>query len=199
METRDPYLAFRSDYYTHCHDLPPQLGGCISVPEATAVAAAIDGTDGRSWHLPLEPLTATSLEPYGPGEDGPRDRLRAALKLTSNHAAVTKFALRGPGQRGPRPVSAPLSDPTAIPALDYTASTDAVLRHVARALLEGEGGASIRTAARDGDRMMSGEGVIVALEYLRDRVGVPRDMPLPAARQLRAHLNWAIDCLSTGK
>ena len=30
------------------------------------------------------------------------------------------------------------------------------------------------------------------LAYLRDRVGVPRDMPAPAAAALRAHLNWAI-------
>ena len=28
-----------------------------------------------------------------------------------------------------------------------------------------------------------------------DRVGVPRDLPLPAARQLRAHLNWLIDTI----
>ena len=27
LERRPSYLASRSDYYTHCHDLPPQLGG----------------------------------------------------------------------------------------------------------------------------------------------------------------------------
>lgn len=35
------------------------------------------------------------------------------------------------------------------------------------------------------------------LMYLRDRVGVPRDMGQAAALQLRAHLNWAIEILST--
>ena len=34
-----------------------------------------------------------------------------------------------------------------------------------------------------------------SLAYLRDRVGVPRDLPLASGRQLRAHLNWAIDAL----
>ena len=27
MESRETYSATRSDFYTHCHDLPPQLGG----------------------------------------------------------------------------------------------------------------------------------------------------------------------------
>ena len=34
-----------------------------------------------------------------------------------------------------------------------------------------------------------------ALAYVRDRVGVPRDMSYPAARQLRAHFNWIADGL----
>jgi glutathione S-transferase len=38
-----------------------------------------------------------------------------------------------------------------------------------------------------------GGSVIAAAEYFRDRVGVPRDMKLPAARQLRAYLNWLLD------
>ena len=33
------------------------------------------------------------------------------------------------------------------------------------------------------------------LHYLRDRVGVPRDMSLPAAQHFRARLNWAADAL----
>lgn len=41
-----------------------------------------------------------------------------------------------------------------------------------------------------------GGTVIPALAYLRDRVCVPRDLRLPAARQFRAHLNWAIDALA---
>lgn len=175
------------------------MGGCVSTPEGVPVAAAIDGTDGRSWHLPLPPLTGTSLEPFSPGEDPARDRLRAAAKLVGNHEAVTKFALRGVGKPGPRPVSAPLADPTAIPGMEYVVEVDAALRHVARALLSGGGeecGAIEVAAAAAGDNWVNGAAVGPSLAYMRDRVGVPRDMPLPAARQLRAHLNWAIDSVA---
>lgn len=27
LEERSTYMGTKSDYYTHCHDLPPQLGG----------------------------------------------------------------------------------------------------------------------------------------------------------------------------
>ena len=55
MEGRPSYRNIQSDFYTHVHDLPPQVGRCQMVAEARPLADAIDGTDG-SWSLPL-PVT----------------------------------------------------------------------------------------------------------------------------------------------
>ncbi|PRW59564.1 glutathione S-transferase isoform A [Chlorella sorokiniana] len=203
MEARPAYAGFKSDHYTHVHDLPPQLGGCVAVPEAKPFLDAIDGKDGKSWRLPLEPLSATSLEAHTPGEQPEIDRLQAAARLVQNREAVTKFCLRGApgGKRGPRPVSAPLCDPTAIPALEHWDAADAALRHVAHALLVGVEAKQASPQALAAAGSSGGAGghdggnVVGALAYLRDRVCVPRDLKLPAARQFRAHLNWAIDSL----
>ena len=69
------------------------------------------------------------------------------------------------------------------------------LRHVAHALLEGveqkqASGSALATSER---AALPGAPVADSAAYMRDRVGVPRDLPYPAARQLRAHLNWLID------
>merc|ERR550514_1022268 len=65
MEQRASYRASMSDFHTNAHDLPPQIGGCIAnrTQEQRNAAAAIDGLDGKSWNLPLPPLTRSSLEP----------------------------------------------------------------------------------------------------------------------------------------
>ena len=198
----DTYAHIKSDYYTHCHDLPPQLGGCEpnGDEEQQAFRAEIDGIasqHGDSWRLPLAPLGPESPEPSWTGEAPELDRLEAAAKLIGNHDAVVRFAARGCGSKGDRPVGAPLSDPTAKPGEAHVPAVDAALRRVCHELLEGTAvggavGAHLVGAGAEGAQL-AGEPAVKSLAYLRDRVGVPRDMHFPAARQLRAHLNWFID------
>ena len=138
MEARDAYLATRSDFYTHCHDLPPQLGGCAMHSDGEPVAAEIDGRADGAWQLPLAPLDASSLyEPYSPGDNPPRDRVVAAQALVRNHEAVAGFAARGAGTPGRPAVSAPLADPNARADPEAVPHVDAALRHVVHALLVG--------------------------------------------------------------
>lgn len=49
MDTREVYRGAKSDYYTHCHDLPPQIGGCRVAPAGVPFKDEIDGKDGESW------------------------------------------------------------------------------------------------------------------------------------------------------
>ena len=86
MASRATYAGIKSDYYTHCHDLPPQLGGCEANgdEEQKAMRAAIDG-EGDAWRLPLAPLSAASSpEPSLTGENAELDRLEAASAVVRN-------------------------------------------------------------------------------------------------------------------
>lgn len=197
METRPSYQLSKSDIYTHAWDLPPQLGGCVSEAGTEQVQAKIN-----DWRLPLESHQG-GLEPDWTwcGDVSAHQR-EAVERLTWNHEAIVKFACRGAGSEGIPHVSAPLADPNASPKDSVVGSVDAVLRLVSLVLLEGN------TAERQEDLrevahviVTEGDAVLASLvsdsvAYLRDRVGVPRDMRLPAARQLRSHLNWVIDEIS---
>lgn len=70
-----------------------------------------------------------------------------------------------------------------------TGAPSAGLRYVATALLNGTESSTLSSGN------LAGGPTVESAIYLRDRVGVPRDLPLPAARQLRAYLNWLIDAL----
>lgn len=66
---------------------------------------------------------------------------------------------------------------------------DELLRHVVGVLLHGPSEAA--KAAVVASELPPKE-TRASLSYVRDRISVPRDMSGPAARQLRAHLNWVI-------
>jgi glutathione S-transferase len=202
MEKLPSYQLTKSDYYTHCWDLPPQLGGCVSEPDGKPFEDSInglrslDGTQG-SWELPLQPHNGGIERDWDWTGDEAMARREAVERLSWNHKAIVKFAARGAGSKGAWPVTAPLSDPNAVANEAVQAVVDPVLRTICMALLDGveTQEASMKEIANvvalDGGKEYA-DGVIASLAYMRDRVGVPRDMKLPAARQLRAHLNWAI-------
>ena len=202
FEQRPAYLATKSDYYTHCKDIPPQYGDGYGVDEAKEYAAAIGG-EGGSWQLPatLDGDAATAIEPIAAlhlagGEEAARHE--AAYKLIHNAKNVARFAARGASPPGGwmGPGKAELADPYAKPNDDFVAPVDVCLRHTAAALLDGTDAVAAAAKADLGEANGDPDSALTdCLAYLRDRVGVPRDMSQGAAVMLRSHLNWAISQL----
>ncbi|CAJ1941335.1 unnamed protein product [Cylindrotheca closterium] len=213
METLESYHLTKGDFYSHCWDLPPQLGGCtydISKGEPYTKAIngerTLDGSRG-SWDLPLEPHNQ-GVEPDWDflGQDEAAAKREAVERLSFNHKAIVRFAARGAGKKGMPPYSAPLSDPNAVPGESVIGSVDTILKLVSSAMLDGVDNQKTTAEMKETAKIIMADGgdehrdnVIASLAYLRDRIGVPRDMRLPAARQLRAHLNWSIGIILEAK
>ncbi|KAK3236808.1 hypothetical protein CYMTET_53069, partial [Cymbomonas tetramitiformis] len=199
FEQRPSYWASKSDFYTHVRDIPPQYGPGHQddTPEALEAKSHISG-EGGAWQLPID-IGSSALEPVSPhmdpGEEGARHE--AALKLAGNHAAVARFACRGAGEQGRKRFQAPLADPYASPNESLQPDVEKLLQAVVFAMLQGaDASSTVSTKVAADIKGRHGKEAARCLMYLRERVGVPRDMSYPAAMQFRGHLNHFINLLS---
>merc|ERR1711871_1337090 len=196
METRDSFRGIQSDYYTHVHDLPPQVGGCQFSGDHDRFTDEIDGK-GKSWRLPLS--EAGGVEPVRACDrDQTVARIGAARALIKNHKAVVPFAARVLGDGG-WGVRAPKSDPNRKREPRAEPYVDVALRIVAELMMKHNGDHQAVTddaMAKVSEANLPAGVTIKCLNYFNDRIGVPRDMNFAEARQLRAHVNAVVDALT---
>ncbi|AFZ13508.1 hypothetical protein Cri9333_2650 [Crinalium epipsammum PCC 9333] len=140
MESRPTYRGTQSDFHTHVHDLPPQMGGCWENGEPQMLINKAKVDHGSWFGLP----DVTYPEP----ETSRKEALHRVLKHRANIIRVN-------------PADDKLFDEALRCALTY--------------LMTGE----VCTPPSGSD---------VALRYLRDRINVPRDMSIYAAKRLREAL-----------
>merc|ERR1719191_258599 len=141
METRETYRGTQSDFHTHAHDLPPQMGGCYenNEPEQQRCKELVDF---GPWNEQIPDV----------GFVEPPEAVDEAVARTFKHRANIVKA---------NPAQPDVAD------------------HALRCALTGLVSGELVKPPKGGD---------VALRYIRDRVNVPRDMSLHAARRMRAVL-----------
>lgn len=140
MESRATYRGTQSDFHTHAHDLPPQMGGCWENGEPQMLLNKARVDHGPWFGLP----DVTYPEP----ETSRAEALQRVLKHRANIIRVN-----------------PADDPL----------FDEALRCALTLMMKGE-------------VCPPPPGSDAALRYLRDRINVPRDMSIYAAKRLREAL-----------
>ncbi|MCP9774896.1 glutathione S-transferase family protein [Cyanobium sp. WAJ14-Wanaka] len=160
LELRPTYLGTQSDFHTHAHDLPPQMGGCHANGSRAQLALA-SRIDRGPWPIGSGPW------PIGSDPGAPDLETSQAPPANSALLALARvLAHRGPILER-NPLGAELFDPA--------------LRAALSGLLPGC------------EPLAPPPGTAPGLRYLRNRINVPRDMPLHAARRLRQVLGASAD------
>ena len=149
LETRESYRGSQSDFHTHCHGLPPQMGGCYE-----------SGDDNQQKCKSLvDSCTDFSLPECRIKE--PDDSKQIALERVLRHwDAILKV--------NPFP------------------EMDEALRAALTYLMTGK----IEQIP---------PGTEVGLRYIKDRICVPRDMPIWSARRFREALETVAASVSSAK
>lgn len=223
FEDRPSYMATKSDHYTLVMSIPSQNGPGYRIDEAREAASKIFGQDG-AWNFPLD-YANTQEDPLLEEAHRQEAAFVLTSRHEGVTAFATRGAGE-PGRPSfhaelADPYAEPNEDYTMsvdICLRHVTAAllngVDCVEADIATVDLAGQAGdGALRDywdeyTDNDGQRYwwneITGEPTYTAptmqldtcLAYLRDRVGVPRDMGAGAAMQLRSHLNWAIDLLN---
>ncbi|MEN9221881.1 MAG: glutathione S-transferase family protein, partial [Thermostichus sp. BF3_bins_97] len=140
MESRPTYRGTQSDFHTHVHDLPPQMGGCWANGEPQTLI-----NQRRVDHGPWIGLPDVA---YPEPESARVEALHRVLKHRANLIRVNP-------------------------------AEDGLVEEALRAAL---------TYLMTGKVCLPPPGSDSALRYLRDRINVPRDMSIYAAKRLREAL-----------
>ncbi|MEM7716921.1 MAG: glutathione S-transferase family protein [Cyanobacteria bacterium P01_A01_bin.68] len=140
METRPTYRGTQSDFHTHVHDLPPQMGGCWENGEPQMLINKARVNNGPWFGLP------------DVGYPEPENSREEALQNTIKHQ--TNIIRVNPAD-------------------------DKLFDEALRCAL---------THMMTGKKCVPPPNSDVGLRYLRDRINVPRDMSIYAAKHFRESL-----------
>ena len=142
MESRPTYRGTQSDFSTHVHDLPPQMGGCYDNDNPQRLINQSKVDNGPWFGLP----DVTYPEP----ENSRQEALQRVIKHRRNLIRVNP-------------------------------AEDSLFEEALRCAL---------THLITGEVCLPPPGSDSALRYLRDRICVPRDMSIYAAKRLRESLEF---------
>ena len=140
MESRSTYRGTQSDFHTHAHDLPPQMGGCWE--NGTAQMKLNKARVDHGPWLGLPDVTYTEPE---------TSRTEALQRVIKHRINIIKV----------------------------NPADNQLFEEALRCAL---------TNMMTGEACKPPAGSDVALRYLRDRINVPRDMSIYAAKRLRQSL-----------
>ncbi|MEO1184145.1 MAG: glutathione S-transferase family protein [Cyanobacteria bacterium J06636_27] len=151
METRPTYRGTQSDFHTHVHDLPPQMGGCWENGEPQMLINKARVNNGPWFGLPDVG--------YPEPENSREEALQNIIKHRANIIRVN-------------------------PAEDKL--FDEALRCALTHMMTGK-------------ECVPPQGSDIALRYLRDRINVPRDMSIYAAKHFRESLEKTASLAGDGQ
>ena len=201
MESKTSYQQTKSDYYTHSQSLPPQLsGGCTFYEGCENLRDSIDAY-AKPTNSDIEKEQQQAFMDWrepGWNVNSKEAKREAAERMIFNHKNIVRFSCRAAGTPGFPAASAPLADPKSLPNDSAYFPVDIFLRHIIHSMLSSgepmqnffstkfdleEAAFELASCGND-----SAEAVIDCLDYLRLRIGVPRDMSYPAATELKKAL-----------